>query len=73
MLFGPLLSFAGNRIASALGLTTGSVLTLIVAGYMSSQIANEITTNSYEALRVPVLGWYLNGQDIRIPIFWRHI
>jgi hypothetical protein len=60
-------------LASALGLTTGSVLTLIVAGYMSSQIANEITTNSYEALRVPVLGWYLNGQDIRIPIFWRHI
>jgi hypothetical protein len=56
-------------LASALGLTTGSVLTLIVAGYMSSQIDNEITTNSYEALRVPVLGWYLNGQDIRIPHF----
>ena len=56
-------------LASALGLTTGSVLTLIVAGYMSSQIANEITTSSYEALRVPVLGWYLDGQDIRIPHF----
>jgi hypothetical protein len=56
-------------LASALGLTMGSVLTLIVAGYMSSQIANEITTSAYEALRVPVLGWYLNGQDIRIPHF----
>ena len=56
-------------LASALGLTTGSVLTLIVAGYMSSQTANEITTNSYEAFRVPLLGWYLNGQDIRIPHF----
>ena len=56
-------------LASALGLTMGSVLTLIVAGYMSSQIDNEITTSAYEALRVPVLGWYLNGQDIRIPHF----
>jgi hypothetical protein len=36
---------------------------------MSSQIANEITTSSYEALRVPLLGWYLDGQDIRIPHF----
>ena len=56
-------------LASALGLTTGSVLTLIVAGHMSSQIANEIATSSYEALRVPLLGWYLDGQDIRIPHF----
>ena len=56
-------------LASALGLTMGSVLTLIVAGYMSSQITNEITNSTYEALRVPVLGWYLDGQDIRIPHF----
>jgi len=57
-------------LASALGLTTGSVLTLIVAGYMSSQTDNGITVNSYEAFRVPLLGWYLNGQDIRIPHFF---
>jgi hypothetical protein len=57
-------------LASALGLTTGSVLTLIVAGYMSSQTDNGITTSSYEALRVPVFGWYLNGQDLRIPHFF---
>ena len=56
-------------LASALGLTMGSILTLIVAGYMSSQITNEITNSTYEALRVPVLGWYLDGQDIRIPHF----
>lgn len=56
-------------LASALGLTTGSVLTLIVAGYMSSQIDNGIATSAYDALRVPLLGWYLNGQDIRIPHF----
>lgn len=57
-------------LASALGLTTGSVLTLIVAGYMSSQTDNGITASSFEALRVPVFGWYLNGQDLRIPHFF---
>ena len=57
-------------LASALGLTTGSVLTLIIAGYMSSQTDNGITASSFEALRVPVFGWYLNGQDLRIPHFF---
>lgn len=56
-------------LASALGLTTGSVLTLIVAGTMSSQTDNVITANPHEALRVPLFGWYLNGQDLRIPHF----
>jgi hypothetical protein len=57
-------------LASALGLTTGSVLTLIIAGYMSSQTDNAMTAGSYEVLRVPILGWYLNGQDLRIPHFF---
>jgi hypothetical protein len=57
-------------LASALGLTMGSVLTLIIAGYMSSQTDNGITVSSFEALRVPVFGWYLNGQDLRIPHFF---
>lgn len=57
-------------LASAFGLTTGSVLTLIVAGYMSSQTGSGITASSTEALRVPMLGWYLNGQDLRIPHFF---
>ena len=56
-------------LASALGLTIGSVLTLIVAGYLSSQTDNDIAANSMNALRVPVFGWYLNGQDFRIPHF----
>ena len=54
--------------ASALGLTAGSVLTLIVASYMSSQPDNVITASS-ETLRLPIFGWYLNGQDLRIPHF----
>ena len=57
-------------LASALGLTTGSVLTLIIAGYMSTKPDNGITASSFEALRVPLLGWYLNGQDLRIPHFF---
>jgi len=57
-------------LASALGLITGSVLTLIIAGYMSSQTDNTITANPYQVLRVPVFGWYLNGQDLRIPHFF---
>ena len=57
-------------LASAFGLTTGSVLTLIIAGYMSSQTDSGITASSFEALRVPVFGWYLNGQDLRIPHFF---
>jgi len=56
--------------ASALGLTAGSVLTLIVAAYMSSKPDNGITANAIDALRVPVFGWYLNGQDLRIPHFF---
>ncbi len=58
------------QLASALGLTTGSVLTLLIAGYMSSQTDNGITANSIEALRAPIVGWYLNGQDLRIPHFF---
>jgi len=56
--------------ASAIGLMIGSILTLIIAGYLSSQTDNGITENASEALRVPVFGWYLNGQDLRIPHFF---
>ncbi|MFK7994835.1 MAG: hypothetical protein AB8B87_11900 [Granulosicoccus sp.] len=57
-------------IAAALGLTIGSVLTLVIAGYMSSQTDNGITASTLESLRVPLVGWYLNGQDLRIPHFF---
>lgn len=57
-------------LASALGLIAGSLLTLIVASYMSSQVDNGITANPLEAARVPLFGWYLNGQDLRIPHFF---
>jgi len=56
-------------LSSALGLTAGSILTLIIASYMSSQPDNIIIASS-DVIRVPFFGWYLNGQDLRIPHFF---
>lgn len=56
-------------LSSALGLTVGSVLTLIIASYMSSQPDNIIIASS-DVIRVPLFGWYLNGQDLRVPHFF---
>jgi len=55
-------------LSGALGLTAGSILTLIIASYMSSQPDNIIIASS-EVIRVPFFGWYLNGQDLRVPHF----
>ena len=56
-------------LSAALGLIIGSVLTLIIASYMSSRTGPVVIVNAHEVLRVPVFGWYLNGQDLRIPHF----
>jgi len=58
-------------LSSALGLTIGSVLTLIIAGYLSSsQTGYAADINTQEALRLPIFSWYLNGEDLRIPHFF---
>ena len=57
-------------LASALGLTIGSILTLIVAGKLGSLPQNAVAPEG--VAQVPVLGWYLNGQDMRVPHFLRH-
>jgi len=56
-------------LSSSLGLTIGSVLTLIIAGYLSSGLmaGNAIDTN---AMRLPIVSWYLDGKDLRIPHFF---
>ena len=55
-------------LSSALGLTLGSVLTLIIAGYLSQGI--EVSTKAIDtSARLPISGWYLNGKDLRIPHF----
>ncbi len=56
-------------LSSALGLTIGSVLTLIIAGYLSSGIGGEIVLGNEQTPRAPFFGWYLSGKDLRIPHF----
>ncbi len=57
-------------LSAALGLTLGSVLTLIIAGYLSSFETGYVSnSNAQMVLRLPLLSWYLNGQDLRIPHF----
>ena len=57
-------------LSSALGLVIGSVLTLIIAGYLSSSESGYAIETDMQALRVPIFSWYLNGQDLRIPHFF---
>lgn len=58
-------------LSAALGLTIGSVLTLIIAGYLSSAPTGyAVDSNASEALRLPIFSWYLNGEDLRIPHFF---
>ncbi len=58
-------------LSSALGLTIGSILTLIIASYLSSSPEGYvIDINAQEALRLPIFSWYLNGEDLRIPHFF---
>lgn len=58
------------KLASAYGLMIGSVLTLIVAGAMSSGTTHFAGTPAVDAVRIPVLGWVLSGGDLRIPHFF---
>jgi len=56
--------------SSAIGLMSGSVLTLLVAGYLSSFTTGYTADPSeVDAIRLPLFSWYLNGQDLRIPHF----
>ena len=58
-------------LSSSLGLTIGSVLTLIIAGYLSSATAGySIEENAENVMRLPIVSWYLNGEDLRIPHFF---
>ncbi|MFT5502573.1 MAG: hypothetical protein ACI8XC_000278 [Gammaproteobacteria bacterium] len=59
-------------LSSALGLTIGSILTLIVASYLSSLPTGYVIEagTQVDVLRLPIFSWYLNGQDLRIPHFF---
>ena len=57
-------------LSAALGLTIGSVLTLLIAGFLSSLEQGYQVANSQSVMRVPLFGWYLDGLDFRIPHFF---
>lgn len=58
-------------LSSSLGLTIGSVLTLIIASYLSSsETGYSITENTENVMRLPIFSWYLNGEDLRVPHFF---
>ncbi len=58
-------------ISSALGLTIGSVLTLIIAGYLSSRTTGYVVNaETVNVMRMPIFSWYLDGKDLRIPHFF---
>lgn len=71
LLFREYQSKRGNVLilVSALGLTIGSVLTLIVAGYLSSPLGGYEIVASTDTVRFPIFSWYLDGRDLRIPHF----
>ncbi|NKB76038.1 MAG: hypothetical protein GKR96_03080 [Gammaproteobacteria bacterium] len=57
-------------LSAALGLTMGSVLTVIVAGLLSSSEYGYLADNTQSVMRMPMFGWYLDGRDFRIPHFF---
>lgn len=58
-------------LSSSLGLVIGSVLTLIIASYLSSgETGYSIESNTENVMRLPIVSWYLNGEDLRIPHFF---
>jgi len=56
-------------LSAALGLTIGSVLTLIIASHLASGETGYLAPFDQEVLRMPLFSWYLNGEDLRIPHF----
>lgn len=58
-------------LSAALGLTIGSVLTLIIASYLSSGTSGyPVDINNPDVMRLPIVSWYLDGRDLRIPHFF---
>jgi hypothetical protein len=57
------------RTAVALGLTGGTVLTLVVAFRMGAALSHHVGIEGANASRVPLLGWSRTVGDLRVPHF----
>lgn len=61
----------GLKLGAALGLTMGFILTLLIAGYMSSlPTGHWVGTQPTDADGVPIFGWSRTGGDLRVPHFF---
>ncbi|MGH8050886.1 MAG: hypothetical protein ACREPB_09535 [Arenimonas sp.] len=60
---------SGFRLGSILGLTLGSVLTLIIAGYMSGTGSHLVNAAVSDANGIPIVGWSRTTGDLRVPHF----
>lgn len=55
---------------ATLGLLLGSIVTLIVAGYMSAGHGHLVGGPQTDAFGLPFLGWATRGGDLRVPHFF---
>lgn len=55
----------GLRLGAVLGLITGSVLTLVIGGYLGSQTSHWIGGIPTDATGLPLTGWSTTGGDLR--------
>ena len=61
----------GLKLGAALGLTVGFVLTLLIAGYMSSLPSGHwVGAPATDQGGVPIVGWTKQGGDLRVPHFF---
>ncbi|MEZ5926055.1 MAG: hypothetical protein R3D57_16925 [Hyphomicrobiaceae bacterium] len=56
---------ANFKTAAALGLMAGSVLTLVIGGYLGSQASHWIGGDPTDATGLPITGWSTTGGDLR--------
>ena len=62
-------SAQGLFLGSVIGLVAGSILTFLLAGYMSMGTSHLIGETVNDANGVPLLGWSRTAGDLRIPHF----
>ncbi len=62
-------SSQGLYLGTIIGLIAGSILTLVLAGYMSSGTSHLVGEASSDANGLPLLGWSRSAGDLRISHF----